>query len=300
MVALALRRHRDAHEVMLHRGDPAVGRVLRKRRIVLVRDVELAILAAVVHRRPAVGETLDVEHRALLLDDVTRDLHVGRRRPVGGRAIVHVIEDLDGVAARPEHVSLRDRHALPVRPRERHAQLGCSRREPVLGRGARVQGEVGRFGTPVQHTQSAPRDVIVRFLRVEDTDRRTARTLVVRILRQVRAHQRAALQADLEIEHVGDDAHRRGGRRRFRYRRCARRGRRARRRARGLLRRQRRQLRNVRARRVAGTALGHGGSARRRCCARAIVAVPLDDVHPCEQREADPEEQTGIIHGTFA
>src|SRR4030095_15806792 len=77
VVLLPFGRHCSAHEVMLHRGHPAIGDTLRVRGVVLVLDVELVIALSVEDGGTPIGVALHVEHRTLLLDDVPRELDGG-------------------------------------------------------------------------------------------------------------------------------------------------------------------------------------------------------------------------------
>ena len=157
---------------MLHRRHPAVGHVLREAAIFLVVDVELAVLLAVVDRGTPVGIALDVEHRAVLRVDVPRELHVRRARPLGARAVVHLVLDADRVAARTKHVGLGDRDA-----RAPSVQLSGTRSSEAPGArrnspgGAREHGEVRRLGPAVRYAQAAARHAVVGLLRAEQAHR---------------------------------------------------------------------------------------------------------------------------------
>jgi hypothetical protein len=160
-----------------------------------------------------------------------------------------------------------------------------------------------RLGTPVQGSETGTRHVEVRLLRTEQAHGRAALALVTRILGQFGPQQIAALEADVQVEHIGDNPHARlravGGCRRYGcalgagHRRHARRC--------GLTGRHRGQLRLAgrlgRGRRRGRAAGGWRLDGRGRS---AIVAIPLDDVHPAEQRQADPQVQAWVIHETVA
>ena len=189
---------------MLHFGHPAIGERLAERLVVLV-DAELLVLLAVVHGRTAERIALDVEHRPALRIHVPRKLHVRGRLPVGARGVLHVIDHFDGVLARLEDVGLRDGDALPVRPRQRHAQFLRARRETEFAGRRGVQRKVRGFGTAVGRAQAAAHDAVRRVVGRQQAHRGAARLLVARVLQQVGAQQVAALQADVHVDHVGDD-----------------------------------------------------------------------------------------------
>ena len=191
---------------MLHLGHPATGGGLAERGIVLVIDVELLVLLAVVHGRTAERVALDVEHRTFLREHVPRELHVGGGLPVRCRCVLHVVLHVDRVLARLEDVGLHHGDALLVRPRQRHAQFLRAWREAELGGRRRVRRQVRRFGAAVGRTQAAAHDTERRVVRRQQAHRRAARLLVLRVLQQVGAQQVAALQADVHVQHVGDDA----------------------------------------------------------------------------------------------
>ena len=81
------------------------------------------------------------------------------------------------------------------------------RRKPgLLSRGGELREMVG-LALGIQGAQAGAVDVIGRFVGIEQSHGRAAGLFVVRVREQVRAHQVAAGQADIDVEHVGDHAH---------------------------------------------------------------------------------------------
>ncbi len=218
----------------------------------------------------------------------------------GRRAVGHVVGDSDFVAAALERVGLRDHDALAVAPGQRDSEFFCARRKPeVLGR-RREGRKVGRFAATAGGPEPATRDFISAFGRCQQPYRRTVLRLGLRILQQVGAYQRSTLQAHIHVEHVGHDTNRGLGRIDLgRQRRGCWSGVGFCRRSAGVG-RQRGELARSGA---DGRRYGAGGRRRRsgrRCRHGAVVAVPLDDVHPGEQREADPQVKARVIHEKVA
>ena len=194
---------------MLHLGHPAVAECLLERRVFLVLDVELLVLLAVVNDRTTERVALDVEHRAFLRVHMAHELQVRGGLPIAAGGVLHVVDDVEAVLARFEDVRLHHGDALPVRPRERHAEFFRAGRQPVFGRWGREVREMRGFGTPIGDAQPGAHDAERRIVGREQAHGRTARLLVFRILHEIGAQQVAALQAQIHVDHVGDDTHRR-------------------------------------------------------------------------------------------
>ncbi len=177
--------------------------------VVAVGRVELAVLGAVINRRPVVGVAVDVEIGALGRRIVAHDLGERARLVVAAAAVVNLVGNLDAVGAAPEGVGLGDRHPLRA-PGERHAQLRGAA-EAIVGAVARVLRVLVRVragagsGEPGLQLVKRQRRVVV----LQAHGRGLA--LHLRIGRQVDARERAPAQADVHVEHVGVYVDRRGG-----------------------------------------------------------------------------------------
>jgi hypothetical protein len=191
--------------VVLKRSDPTVLDVCLERTVFVLLDVEPAIAFAVGDRGPAVRVRFHFEVRALDVLVVTHDLHVRRRFPIAAAVVLDLVAQVDAIRAGVERVGLRDGDAV-LAPCERHDQLRVAGFQPVLVGSGVIQREMVRLRTLVCRTQTGLRDV-ARILRAEQAHRQVRAILHLRVLQQIGALEIAAAFADVDREHVGDDAH---------------------------------------------------------------------------------------------
>ena len=188
---------------MLHGGHPAAGKGSLIGLVLFLLYIELAIGLAVVYRGAAIGITLDVEHRAADGFVVPDELQIGGGLPVCWRLIGHLVVNGHCVTAAAEGVSLRDRDALAVRPRQRNGYFVLPVLKTVLGCRRLVDRQMRRFTTTLGSPQpGASKKQAVAGLAVEQANRYVGLVLHERILEQVRGLQFATLCAQADIEHV--------------------------------------------------------------------------------------------------
>ena len=299
-VGLARLRDDGRDEVVLQRRDPAAGHGLGELLVFLVVHVQLAVLLAVVHGRSAESIAFDIEHRSFDRHPVAQQLRIGRQRHGLGGRVDDVVTDIDRITASAQDKRLGDRQALPVGPAERNAQLLLARLQAIfvpcrgelrLVVGLRTAGLAG--GQPGLVDEKR-----IRAVGVEKPDLEVGIVLLERIIEQVRAHDVAAGERDVHVEHIRHHMDHRAGRELAACghgafgRRCRRTPRRGR-----VDRRQR-----LGKRRRGAIAGRRGRRCRRRCRGRAgrsrpaIVLHPGIAVQPDEEQQADPEEYARVIH----
>ena len=105
---------------MLQRGEPAVGDGCPRiccRTVAL--DIQVLGLGAVINRRSLERIGLDVEIGARRMLPVAQDLRVRRQAARRRAAILHIVNQIDGIPAAPEHEGLGHGQPMAVRPRQR-------------------------------------------------------------------------------------------------------------------------------------------------------------------------------------
>src|SRR5688500_19970629 len=110
---------------MLDRGYPAIGDIEGQRRVFVIVDLELAVLAAtrVVNGGSTRGVAVDLEHRTFDRRIGAIDLRVRGDVPGCLRLVANLILETNGISAAAKDVGLGDRDAVAVCPGHRSAQL---------------------------------------------------------------------------------------------------------------------------------------------------------------------------------